>query len=145
MHGEPTRTESLEQHVVALVGASSPSEIFKILLKGSQEAAPRGAIFLVRQGSIKGWGSIGYDPEVAAQQRAFTSAADAGWLGQLVSDTTLPLQQGGGGDPDVGLEPKHTRDVDHVLVRREKPLLHSIRERRGILALPGLTWWFVLL
>ena len=76
MQIESSYVSTLEGCVQSLVESQSPSDIFKILLKGSQCAAPRGAIFLVRQGIIKGWGSIGYDESVAKGQRAYRTAAD---------------------------------------------------------------------
>ena len=96
--------DDLDQQVEALVGAQSPSEIFKVLLHGAVVAAPRAAVFLVRQGQIKGWGSLGYDEAVARTQRAFSTASDAGWLGELVKDPDRPMQErsGTGADPDFG-------------------------------------------
>ncbi len=103
MQLEDTYVSALEECVRSLVESQSPSDIFKILLKGSQSAAPRGAIFLVRQGIIKGWGSIGYDEDVARAQRAFRTASDHGWLGELVADRDAAIRiRRSGGNPDFG-------------------------------------------
>jgi hypothetical protein len=103
MQLESTYVSELEESVQSLVESQSPSDIFKILLKGSQCAAPRGAIFLVRQGMIKGWGSIGYDEDVARAQRAFRTESDQGWLGELVADPDGAIRvRSSGGNPDFG-------------------------------------------
>ena len=103
MQLEASYVTALEQCVQSLVESRSPSDIFKILLKGSQSAAPRGAVFLVRQGAIKGWGSIGYDENVARSQRGFRADATSGWLGELVSNPETGLQvRENSGDPDFG-------------------------------------------
>ncbi|NIM00796.1 MAG: hypothetical protein GTN89_07765 [Acidobacteria bacterium] len=103
MQVEDAYVSTLEESVQSLVESQSPSDIFKILLTGSQSAAPRGTIFLIRQGMIKGWGSIGYDENVARAQRAFRTASDQGWLGELVSDPDGAIRiRSGGGNPDFG-------------------------------------------
>jgi hypothetical protein len=103
MQLEASYVTALEQCVQSLVESRSPSDIFKILLKGSQSAAPRGAVFLVRQGAIKGWGSIGYDENVARSQRGYRADATSGWLGELVSNPETGLQvRENSGDPDFG-------------------------------------------
>ena len=103
MQLETSYVSALEECVQSLVESQSPSDIFKVLLKGSQSAAPRGAIFLVRQGVIKGWGSIGYDENVARAQRAFRTASDQGWLGELVADPDGAIRvRSSGGNPDFG-------------------------------------------
>jgi hypothetical protein len=103
MQLETSYVSALEDCVQSLVESQSPSDIFKILLRGSQSAAPRGAIFLVRQGVIKGWGSIGYDENVARAQRAFRTASDQGWLGELVADPDPAIRiRRSGGNPDFG-------------------------------------------
>lgn len=103
MQVEASYVSAMEKCVQSLVESQSPSEIFQILLKGSQCAAPRAAMFLVRQRAIKGWGSIGYDEEIAKAQRAFRSSADHGWLGELITKHEGGLQlRSAGGDPDFG-------------------------------------------
>lgn len=103
MQLEASYVTALEQCVQSLVQSRSPSDIFKILLKGSQSAAPRGAVFLVRQGAIKGWGSIGYDENVARTQRAYRAETTSGWLGELLSNPESAMQvRASGGDPDFG-------------------------------------------
>jgi hypothetical protein len=103
MQLETSYVSALDECVQLLVESQSPSDIFKTLLKASQCAAPRGAIFLVRQGIIKGWGSIGYDENVAKAQRAYRTASDQGWLGELVTDPDGALRiRSSGGNPDFG-------------------------------------------
>ena len=70
MQIETVYVAALEECVQSLVEAQSPSDIFKTLLSGSQSSAPRGAIFLIRQGIIKGWGSIGYDENGRRKRRS---------------------------------------------------------------------------
>jgi hypothetical protein len=103
MQLETSYVSAIDECVQLLVESQSPSDIFKVLLKASQCAAPRGAIFLVRQGVIKGWGSIGYDENVAKAQRAYRTAADQGWLGELVTDPDGAIRiRSSGGNPDFG-------------------------------------------
>jgi len=103
MQLEASYVTALEQCVQSLVQSRSPSDIFKTLLRGSQSAAPRGAVFLVRQGVFKGWGSIGYDENVARTQRAYRAYATSGWLGELLSNAEAGMQvRASCGDPDFG-------------------------------------------
>jgi len=103
MQLETSHVNAVEECVQSLVDSQSPSDIFKALLKGSQSAAPRGAIFLVRQGILKGWGSIGYDEDVARAQRTYRTDADQGWLGELVKDPDGAIRvRSSGGNPDFG-------------------------------------------
>ena len=119
MQLETTYVSALEESVQSLVESQSPSDIFKILLKGSQSAAPRGAIFLVRQGVIKGWGSIGYDEDVARAQRAYRTASDKGWLGELAADPDGAIRvRSSGGNPDFGQAAPSDSAAIAVRVRR---------------------------
>ena len=52
MQLETPYVSTLEECVQSLVESQSPSDIFKILLKGSQCAAPRGALFLDRKSVV---------------------------------------------------------------------------------------------
>ena len=54
--------DTLAQKVGGLVAAGSPSEVFHKLLDAARAGSPRCAIFLVRQGKVKGWGCVGYEP-----------------------------------------------------------------------------------
>ncbi|MCP3978944.1 MAG: hypothetical protein GY716_06375 [bacterium] len=95
---------NLDTHIAAVEAAGTPAEVFKAILQGARTLVPRAAVFLVRQGHAKGWGSVGY-PQTAAQQlRSYSAPAASGWLGQAASlDTTaLLFRRGAGGDPDFG-------------------------------------------
>jgi hypothetical protein len=96
--------DGLERQARALAAAQSPSEVFRGLLEGARLATPRAAIFLVRKNGIKGWGSVGYEPEVARRQRAYGAGSGTGWLGRLAAshDVTMQRREGGGLDPEFG-------------------------------------------
>ena len=72
--------QSLTDQVRSFSLAGSPSEVFKLLLEGARLGAPRAAVFLLRQGQIKGWGSVGYTPDVVLRQRSYAAPVDGGWL-----------------------------------------------------------------
>ena len=140
MQLETAYVSALEDCVRSLVESQSPSDIFKILLKGSQSAAPRGAIFLVRQGIIKGWGSIGYDENVAKAQRAYRSAADQGWLGELVMDPDGAIRiRSSGGNPDFGqAAPSDSAAIAVRVRRRTIAVLMAERSAGETLWLPSM-------
>jgi len=98
--------EGLDRQVQDLIAAATPTDVFKSLLAGARVAAPRAAVFLVRQTQIKGWGSVGYGNEAAQRQRAHASPADAGWLGALAAADEAVRESGTcGGDLDFGQPP----------------------------------------
>ena len=98
--------EGLDRQVQNLIAAETPTDVFKSLLAGARVAAPRAAVFLVRQSQIKGWGSVGYGSEAAQRQRAHASPADAGWLGALAAADDAVMASGTiGGDLDFGQSP----------------------------------------
>jgi len=98
--------EGLDRQVQELIDAETPTDVFKALLAGARLAAPRAAVFLVRQSQIKGWGSVGYGSEAAQRQHAHSSPADAGWLGALAAGEQPVLETGTmGGDLDFGQSP----------------------------------------
>jgi hypothetical protein len=106
MNADQFSPEGLDTHVQRVAEAKRPTDIFKALLEGSRLAAPRAAIFLVRQNEIKGWGSTGYGSEAAQRQQAHLSPADSGWLGRLnASAEPLDEQDSIGGDLDFGQPP----------------------------------------
>jgi hypothetical protein len=93
----------LERVFRGLATAERPAGVFKALLDGARLAAPRVAMFLVRQGRIQGWGSVGYGAEIAKRQRAWSSTATEGWLGRTASGASAALDHASGsGDPDFG-------------------------------------------
>ena len=92
MTGEQFTPDGLDRRVAAIITAESPTEVFKILLEGAGLAAPRAAVYLLRQGGIKGWGTLGFGSEAAQRQRKYLTAADEGWLGKLAA-TADPLHE----------------------------------------------------
>jgi hypothetical protein len=98
--------EALNRHVTALAEAESPSDVFKILLEAGALAAPRTAIFLVRQGVITGWASRGYPPDPAKRFRHLKVERES-WLGRVVGGgSSDPVRPGHGeGPPDFEQPP----------------------------------------
>lgn len=106
MNPDALLLEGLDRQVRDLIDADTPTDVFKALLAGARVAAPRAAVFLVRQSQIKGWGSVGYGSEAAQRQRLHTSPADAGWLGTLAAGEEPAMETGAmGGDLDFGQPP----------------------------------------
>jgi hypothetical protein len=124
--------EPLAGQIRALSLAGSPSEVFKLLLEGARLGAPRAAVFLIRQGQIKGWGSVGYPPEVVQRQRSFTSPAEAGWLGGLASshEATSALRAAAGQDPDFG-QPPPDESVAYSVRVKQRAIALLLAERTG--------------
>jgi len=122
----------LEACVGALAEAARPAELFRRLLDGSKLYAPRAAVFLVRQGQIKGWGSTGYDADVAAKQQAFVAPADRGWLGAIAArtETVLDHRRGAAGDPDFG-QHASSESVAIAVRVRNRPIAILMAERSG--------------
>ena len=97
-----TSIESFARGVAALASAATPSEVFKALLEASRNAGPRAAVYLVRQGRIRGWGAVGYPaPAVATLRRHDAPVAD-GWLGRLAASGSA-VDPSGAGAPALGL------------------------------------------
>jgi len=95
--------EELERQVARLAVAESPSEALRLVLEGSRVAVPRAAVFLLKQGRIKGWGCVGYDAQTAGLQRAFSSPSDTGWLGEVAAaGPGLHRRMASGAEPDFG-------------------------------------------
>lgn len=128
MHDEMQmgRLEPLLRRLSAVEG---PAEVFKILLEAGRLAAPRAAVLLVRQGQLHGWGSVGYETDVAQAIRRFREAPEGGWLGRLVgtADTLVP-RQAGESDPDFGQEA--AAEATGCVVRvKGKPIAVVVLER----------------
>lgn len=119
----------LDRTVRALAGASSPADTFKMLLEGSRLATPRAAFFLTRQGNIRGWGSMGYDPSVSQQQRAFASAVQ-GWPAALIANPEIRAQSRPASthEPDFG-QPAAADAVGLVVRIKQKPVALLVIER----------------
>jgi hypothetical protein len=98
--------EELDRLVRSLVAAETPTDVFKILLEGSRHAAPRASLFLIRQGRIKGWGSVGYGSEPSKLQRNYSTPADAGWLSEVAARDGAVSESGSvSADLDFGQPP----------------------------------------
>lgn len=98
--------EELDRLVRTLVETGKPTEVFKVLLEGSRMAAPRAALFLLRQGRIKGWGCVGYGTEAARRLREHSSPADAGWLAEVAaSEQPVSEAESVSADLDFGQPP----------------------------------------
>jgi hypothetical protein len=61
--------EGLEQRIASLADVVRPAEVFRRLLDGSRLFAPRSALFLLREGSWRGWGASGYDRSASERFR----------------------------------------------------------------------------
>jgi hypothetical protein len=122
----------LETCVQSLADATRPAELFRRLLEGARLCAPRAAVFLVRQGEIKGWGCSGYDADTAAAQQAYSAGAEQGWLGALAAraETTVEHRRGAAGDPDFG-QPASSESVAIAVRVRNRPIALLMAERSG--------------
>ena len=67
----------------AIGRASTPAHVFKALLEASRAVSARAAVFLVRQGTVSGWGSFGYASEVATCLRSHREPAVGGFIGEV--------------------------------------------------------------
>ena len=94
----------LAERIRRITDAESSAHALKALLGASQTAVPRAAMFLVRQGKVQGWGSVGYPTNLAGAQRSYQMPADRGWLGELVraAEGRLGQRPDEDGDPDFG-------------------------------------------
>jgi hypothetical protein len=59
--------------------------VFRRLLAAARGHAPRVALFLLREGRLKGWGCLGY-PENVSAGFAAAAADQGGWLGRILAD-----------------------------------------------------------
>jgi len=85
MHDPTGFVERLEQAAAAIAGGEGPSDVFRHLLDGFAECAPRTALLLVRQGALRGWGSVGYPAEAAARLRSVSLEPGAAWPARVAS------------------------------------------------------------
>lgn len=123
--------EILEGRARRLAGTDSPSEVFRGLLDAAAGAAPRAAVFLVRQGQLRGWGSAGYDEKATALQRSYLAPATAGWAGHVLADPYAgPIARDGGADLDFG-QPAATEAVVVPVRVKDKPIALVLLEREG--------------
>jgi len=129
MNPDTFAPEELDRLVRSLVDSETPTDVFKVLLEGSRNAVPRAAIFLIRQGRIKGWGSVGYGSEPSKLQRKYSTPADAGWLAQVAASETAISESGSvTADLDFGQPP--AAEAFGVTVRvLDKPIAILVAER----------------
>jgi hypothetical protein len=129
MNPDTFAPEELDRLVRSLVDSATPTDVFKVLLEGSRQAVPRAAIFLIRQGRIKGWGSVGYGSEPSKLQRNYSTPADAGWLAQVAASETAISESGSvTADLDFGQPP--AAEAFGITVRvLDKPIAILVAER----------------
>jgi len=129
MNPDSFAPEELDRLVRSLVDSQTPTDLFKVLLEGSRQAVPRAAIFLIRQGRIKGWGSVGYGPEPSKLQRSYSTPADAGWLARVAASPAAVSESGSvSADLDFGQPP--AAEAYGVAVRvLDKPIAILVAER----------------
>jgi hypothetical protein len=121
--------EELERLVRALAETGKATELFKILLEGSRMASPRAAVFLLRQGRIKGWGCVGYGAEAARRLREHSSPADAGWLAEVAaSEQPVSESQSVSADLDFG-QPPAAEVIGMTISVVNKPIAIIVIER----------------
>ena len=131
MEVEASVMEGLERQVRDIGAARSPAETFRLVLDGSRLAVPRAAMFLLKQGQIKGWGCVGYDPETARLQRAFASPADGGWLAEVAAgEPGLRHRVASGAEPDFG-QPAASEAAAIAVRVRSKVIAILLAERTG--------------
>lgn len=75
----PPELGELDRDAREVAEAASPSDVFRQIHRTCRRAAPRSAIFLVRQGEICGWNGCGHGPEALASLRAFRAPLEPGW------------------------------------------------------------------
>ncbi|HXV77784.1 MAG TPA: hypothetical protein VD788_15845, partial [Candidatus Polarisedimenticolaceae bacterium] len=121
--------ELLEDQVHGLAVAESPAEVFKALIDGARIAAPRTAVFLVRQDQLKGWGTVGYPVEAATRQRAFVGPSDRGWFGEVLRvEQPVPGVDGRDEYPDFG-QPSTDQFVGLAVRVKGRPIAVLVGER----------------
>ncbi|MDH3628496.1 MAG: hypothetical protein OEV00_13170 [Acidobacteriota bacterium] len=131
--------EEMERRILALTCAESPPQVFRALLEGSRLAAPRAAIFLVRQGQFKGWGSVGFDTTAAEQQRGMTLPAESGLLADVLSAKSPDpiIRETSEGNPDFGQDAAQTRFAIAIRVKdRAIAILYAEQSGNGSSWLP---------
>jgi hypothetical protein len=124
--------QDLERQVHAMSRTESPAELFAVLRESCRLAAPRGSVFLVRQGKIRGWFAFGYDASVVEAQRGFSCNLGEGWLGRLAeaADVTSASLEDGETGPDFG-QPRAAETVASVVRIQNKPIALLIAERNA--------------
>ncbi len=99
--GLEPQMEALEASLTAIASASAAPDVFRSLLEASRVVAPRAAVFLSREGVLKGWVGIGLGAAAARRLKSLRIAPDDAWLAPL-SD---PGRSGQVTSLDPGLAP----------------------------------------
>jgi len=89
----PSDLPALERALVAVASAPSPSEALDRLVEGCLLVAPRVALFLVRQGRIRGWRSVGHDPESTQRLFRVDLSAEGGWLARVAAQANGAVER----------------------------------------------------
>ncbi len=120
----------LAERIQRITDADSSAHALKALLEASQSAVPRAALFLVSQGNVRGWGSIGYPTSVSGAQRNYQNPADRGWLGALIraADGRLGHRPETDGDPDFG-QAAGANAIGCTLCINNRPIAVLVGER----------------
>lgn len=129
MNPEQFTAEGLDRRIAKIITAETPTDVFKILLEGAGLAAPRAAVYLLRQTLIKGWGTIGFGSEAAQRQRAHSAPADSGWLGRLAAGTD-PIEESERPDAVLDFEQPASTEWYGIPVRvKNRPIALIVAER----------------
>jgi hypothetical protein len=119
----------VEEAVRAIAAYDAAQDVLQALLRGSHEAAPRGAIYLVRAEGICGWSSYGYSRDAAFAQRAFACPPDEGWLGRLAASAADVALLPGHGGPPAPDAPEAAETMASVVRVRDKVVAILVGQR----------------
>jgi hypothetical protein len=119
--------EKLEILVRTLSDADSAPDVFRGLVEGLPLVAPRSAIYLVRQSSLKGWRCLGYPANAAEGLRALSVKADSP-ASRIGTDGLADHRSDGMPSPNFGQSPPHESVAVTVTVK-SKPIALIVAER----------------
>jgi len=119
----------LEILVRTLSDAGSAPDVFRALIEGLPLIAPRSAVYLVRQNTLKGWRCLGYTAEATERLRGFTVEANSP-ASRLGSDGLADLRSDGTAAPNFGQSAPHESVAVTVTVKG-KPIALMVAERNA--------------
>ncbi len=119
--------EGLELLTRRVAVAESAPDVFRILIEGLPFAAPRAAVFLVRNGQLRGWRGFGYSDRVIESLRGFSGAADASH--RIREDGQLD-RLSGQANPSFG-QPAPVESIAMPISVKGKPIALITAERDG--------------